>query len=209
MGYHRAGFTEIVGVDLAPHPNYPFKFVQGDALEFLAVHGGEFDAIHASPPCQLFTVMAAKDGRHVDLLTPTLAALQGIEALWVVENVMTAPMPVTVVLCGSSFGLRVRRHRKFASNVLIPGLPCRHKEQGTPIGVYGWGDGKRRGRIEQGTYAGKRNFGLQYFSRAEASAAMGGLDWMTIREICEAIPPAYTEHIGHNLLATLRLSESD
>ena len=203
MGYHRAGFDEIVGVDLAPHPNYPFKFVQGDALEFLAVHGGEFDAIHASPPCQLFTVMAAKDGRHTDLLTPTLAALQGIEALWVVENVMTAPMPVTVVLCGSSFGLRVRRHRKFASNVLIPGLPCRHKKQGQPMLVAGHG-----GRMSY-EYMKARNFPLRYKDRAEASAAMGGLDWMTTREICEAIPPAYTEHIGHYLLATLRLSESD
>ena len=142
MGYHRAGFDEIVGVDIDDHPNYPFRFMRGDALEYLAAHGGEFDAIHASPPCQAFVAAADKD-RHLDLLTPTLAALQLVSVPWVVENVPTAPMPVTVMLCGSSFGLRVRRHRKFSSNVLIPGMPCRHKEQGTPIGVYGHGDGKQ------------------------------------------------------------------
>ena len=201
MGYHRAGFDEIVGVDISDHPNYPFRFVQGDALEYLAAHGGEFDAIHASPPCQAFVVMAAKDGSHVDLLTPTLAALQLVSVPWVVENVMTAPMPVTVMLCGSSFGLRVRRHRKFASNVFIPGLPCRHDIQGRPLGVYGFTDKGTGGRrINQ--WGTQRATSLK-----EASTAMGGISWMGYREMSEAIPPAYTEHIGHYLLQNLKETE--
>ena len=197
MGYHRAGFDEIVGVDIASHKNYPFTFVLGDALEYLEKYGREFDAVHASPPCQSFVVMARhhrKPRQHVDLLTPTLAALSEYDRPYVVENVMTAPVPATVVLCGSSFGLKVRRHRKFASNFFIPSLPCRHAEQGRPIGVYG-----HSFKQTKDSWLG----GLRARTKAEACEAMG-IDWMTVAELCEAIPPAYTEYIGGFLLEYLR-----
>src|SRR5262245_25485587 len=62
-GYHRAGF-DVVGVDNRPRSNYPFDLVQADALEYLAAHGREFDAIHASPPCQRFSVANYIHGRQ-------------------------------------------------------------------------------------------------------------------------------------------------
>ena len=71
VGYHRAGFADITGVDIDQHDNYPFSFVRGDALEYLAAHGHKYDAIHASPPCQVFVAMADKES-HQDLLTPTM-----------------------------------------------------------------------------------------------------------------------------------------
>ena len=193
VGYNRAGFTYIVGVDIVKRRNYPFHFVQGDALEFLAGHASHFGAVHASPPCQAFVSMASK-GKHRDLLTPTLQALASYSGLWVVENVMTAPMPCTVVLCGSLLRPQGTPAQEVRLKFLIPSLPCRHKEQGRPIGVYGNGSSHYR-----------RDFGtnFEYLNKAEASEAMGGLDWMTAKEICEAVPPSYTEYIGGYLREAL------
>jgi DNA (cytosine-5)-methyltransferase 1 len=114
----------------------------------------------------------------------------------VIENVHGAPLRTTVVLCGSSFGLRVRRHRLFESNVLIMGLPCRHREQGISVGVYGnQGSGALRPRENGGPFVRAKN-------AADAGDAMG-IDWMTWRELTQAIPPAYTLHIGRQLMAAL------
>ena len=197
-GYYRAGFTEIWGVDIKPQKNYPFTFCQQDAVTYLKEvirKGIPFHAIHASPPCQKFVPLSKNNPNpahteYIDELTPTLHILSELSIPWVVENVMTAPMPVTVILCGSSFGLKVRRHRKFASNVLIPSLPCRHKEQGRPVGVYGGGFKK-----ESREWLG----GKRAETKAEAEEAMG-IDWMNSKELCEAIPPAYTEYIGEHIL---------
>lgn len=203
VGYHRAGFSHITGIDTRNQPRYPFDYIQADALEYLAAHGHEYDAIHASPPCQAFVALAkvsTGQNNHPDLLTPTLAALQPLTTPWVVENVETAPMPATVILCGSSFNLKVRRHRKFASNIFIPAKPCQHKDQPYVIGVYGSGAGAR-GHFRWDPQRKKmRNFGRQARYTAEASDAMGGLDWMVRREMNEAVPPAYTEYIGRYLL---------
>ena len=210
MGYYRAGFTEIVGVDNKPHKNYPFGFVQADALEYLGEYGVGFDAIHASPPCQAFVAMANRS-KHKDLLTPTLKMMVEYDCPWVVENVPTAPMPATVILCGSSFGLRVRRHRKFASNVLIPSLPCRHEDQKNGIvGVYGsftsdkgFGSGVVTVCGNPRGMNAKSDFSGGFRHRDEASEAMGGIDWMSTKEMAESIPPAYTEYIGRYLLEYL------
>ena len=191
MGYARAGF-EVVGVDINPQPHYPFEFHQADAMDFLSIG---FDVIHASPPCQLFSragKLREAQGRTsstIDLLTPLRPLLQATGLPWVIENVEGAPMD-GVRLCGSAFGLGVRRHRLFESNRLIFGTDCRHKEQGRPIGVY-----YRPGDdIPQG---GKTAIDL-----AEGQRAMG-IDWMTWNELKEAIPPAYTEWIGRQLLAAI------
>jgi DNA (cytosine-5)-methyltransferase 1 len=196
MGYHRAGF-EVVGVDINPQPHYPFEFHQADALTF-PLDG--FDAIHASPPCQLFSragkLREAQGGEpsSLDLLTPMLLRLVTETAdygqSWVVENVPGAPLE-GVTLCGSTFGLGVRRHRVFASNLALMGNgSCRHREQGRPVGVYHvLGDD-----IPQG--------GRTARTLEEGQQAMG-IDWMTWPELKEAIPPAYTEWIGRQLIAAL------
>ena len=134
---------EIVGVDIAPQPRYPFEFVQADALEFLADHGHEFDAIHASPPCQGYSIMHNLPwlrGREYPLLIlPTIEMLEGLGKPYVVENVMGARHGSKTLkkrglgahglkagwLCGSMFGLPFYRHRLFASNWfwLAPGHP--------------------------------------------------------------------------------------
>lgn len=191
-GYHRAGFT-VVGVDINPQPRYPFEFIQADATTF-ALDG--FDAYHASPPCQDHSALASMAGQHGTgwMLRHTLDRLTSTGRPWVVENVAGADMPGALVLCGSEFGLsadgrRLKRHRQFASNLLLMGAggcTC----AGEPIGgVYGTGGG------------GAMNRGYKLSAR-QARRAMG-TPWMTWREMAQAIPPAYTEHIGEQLLAHL------
>lgn len=108
MGYHQAGF-DVVGVDINPQPDYPFEFHQADAMEF-PLDG--FDAIHASPPCQVFTALKTMHnaGEHFDLLTPMRARLKEWGGPYVIENVPGAPMQDHVTLCGSSFGLGVKKY---------------------------------------------------------------------------------------------------
>lgn len=207
MGYHRAGF-EVVGVDINPQPHYPFEFHQGDALTW-PLQG--FDAIHASPPCQFFTQMRASwrargvDDGYRDLLTPMLARLRGIDAPWVVENVVGAGrhMQTTVRLHGGMFGLRVHRPRLFESNILIlaPTAPLVRE----PIGVYDKGP---RGTTHHRTRLNGNGKGRSEMRIArtleEAQDAMG-MDWADWHGTKEAIPPAYTLHIGMQLMAALRV----
>ena len=197
-GYQLAGF-HVVGVDIEPQPDYcGDEFIQDDALEF-PLDG--FDAIHASPPCQSFTAYRRKghgvgDG-YPDLIKPVRARLEQSGVPWVIENVAGAPLRNAVMLCGSSFGLDVRRHRYFESNVLgLYGTHCLHQRQGRPVGVYGdhpqddsdyrRPDGTRRGQKAR--------------TITEAQTALG-IDWMTTwDDLADAIPPAYTEHIGRQLI---------
>ena len=228
MGYHRAGFTEIVGVDIKPQKRYPFTFVQGDALEYVAAHGREFDAIHASPPCQAYSALKSmwNAREHPDLVEPTRGALIATGLPYVIENVPGAPLGHSVVLCGTAFGLgtadgvgELRRHRVFETHPhigLVP--PCRHG--GIVIGVYG-GHGRDRRRAVTvlskcgGTPSKKRAVGVygnargrsvrdgtQQFPTHQRREAMG-IDWMTGDERSQAIPPAYTEFIGKQLLRAI------
>lgn len=188
VGYHRAGF-DVVGVDAKPQPRYPFEFHQGDAFEFLEAHGHEFDAIHASPPCQAYSVCGGwrPQAEHPTLIEPVRELLTATGLPFVIENVVGAPLHGAAMLCGSAFGLRVRRHRIFEGSFPLFGTQCRHGEQGPCVGVYG-NQGRRIGH-----WLGRaRNV-------ADASNAMG-IDWMTWRELTQAIPPAYTEFIGRQLL---------
>ncbi len=199
MGYHRAGF-EVVGVDIEPQPRYPFEFIQDDALEWLSepvTVGGRygtrgFDAIHASPPCQAFTTARVIHGReHPDLLTPTRELLEQTGLPWVIENVPGAPMRVDLVLCGTAFPeLRVKRHRwfEFSDPQLAPGLVhgCNHSRK--TVAVFGHG-------------------GHIYHGVEDWKDAMQ-IDWMTRDELAQAIPPAYTELIGHQLMQHLGFVEN-
>ena len=188
-GYQQAGF-HVTGVDIEPQPNYiGDEFIQADAMTF-PLDG--YQVVHASPPCQLYTraghLRDAQGGTSdaEDLLVPTLERLAGLDGIWVVENVEWAPFPpsvFTTLLCGSSFGLQVRRHRLFGSNVLLMRARCEHARQGRPVGVYHrMGDAIPHG-------------GTTAVDLEEAQQAMG-IDWMTWSELKEAIPPAYTRYIG-------------
>lgn len=189
MGYHRAGW-DVVGVDIEPQPRYPFTFVRDDALALLQDHDAlsAYDAIHASPTCQTRATVTAWRGsrdNHPDTLTPTLTALSVLETPWVVENVPEAvrdgSMRADYLLCGTQFGLNVRRHRVFqrgnwTAYELLPPCRCWRRPDLVPFGHKG--------------------------ERAFADAM--GCDWMTNLEGRQAIPPAYTEHIGRQLLAAIQ-----
>lgn len=176
MGYWRAGF-DVVGVDIKPQPNYSFEFIQADAMTY-PLDG--FDVIHASPTCQAFarvTAWRGDRGNHPDLLSPTLARLAGVNVPWVVENVPEAGLRADYRLCGTQFGLRVRRHRDFqrgnwAAFDLIQPCQC---------------------------YRNRRLLPFEHKAERAFADAMG-CTWMTKEEGRQAIPPAYTEYIGGQLL---------
>lgn len=217
MGYHQAGFTEIVGVDLKAQPRYPFTFVQGDALEFLAaVKPGEFDFIHASPPCQAHTSLKTMPNAkpHLDLVSATRAALERLGAPYVIENVPGAPLVSPVLLCGTMFGLGVedaelRRHRLFETSFFTLAPRCRHGERDT-IGVYGGHVRNRRRSRTIGIYGEgcrdsrrKLDRGVSDFTVEQGRQSMG-IDWMTVAELSQAIPPAYTRWLGEAFLRGAR-----
>jgi DNA (cytosine-5)-methyltransferase 1 len=197
MGYHRAGF-EIVGVDIKPQKHYPFEFHLADAFDYLRDHGHEFDVIHASPPCQAFSALKNKriDRKcHANLIAPLLPWLIKSRKIYVIENVVGAPLFTPTMLCGSMFGLKsnrgyLQRHRLFESNALImaPG-PCLHN--GKAIGVYGHGSGGLLGMRTR-------------TANADESRELMGMPWATRDELSQAIPPAYTEWIGKQLMRQIR-----
>jgi DNA (cytosine-5)-methyltransferase 1 len=201
MGYHRAGF-DVVGVDIEPQPHYPFRFYQLDAVRLLLekkyLIQYLFQAIHASPPCQAYSsaTPAANRDKHPDLVAAVRDLLQATGLPYVIENVVGAPLQTGFILCGSMFGLKVRRHRLFESSVLIMPPTCDHRAQGTPLGVYGDGGPGKSTRPSGGggTKADRRQFG-----------ELMEMPWATPEEIVQAIPPAYTEYIGAQLVRHVRL----
>lgn len=212
VGYACAGF-EVVGVDLKPQPRYPFPFVQADAIQFLetlligawagdnerAYLLSDFDAIHASPPCQLYSISAhihagPNAKKHPDLVAETRRVLEWARLPWVIENVGGAPLHRPTMLCGLMFGLKVLRHRFFESSHLLlgPAHP-KHPKGNLTNSTRGYSTG-REGFV---CVAGNN------FVRTAGAAAMR-IDWkMTRPELAQAIPPAYTEYIGRQLLPVL------
>jgi DNA (cytosine-5)-methyltransferase 1 len=198
VGYHRAGF-DVVGVDLVKQPNYPFRFVWDDALEYVAEHAGEYDAIHASPPCQAFSLASTfhgVQGRHPDLVAATRAALEATGLPYVIENVERSPLRRDLVLCGEMFGLRVHRHRVFETGGFFAMQP-RHAPHTLRGAEHNCDLRPGHARLVAGNYA----------NHADAADAMG-IDWMTRRELAQAIPPAYCEFIGGFLMRALTMSEA-
>jgi DNA (cytosine-5)-methyltransferase 1 len=190
MGYHRAGF-DVVGVDIEPQKNYPFKFVQADAIEFLIDVGSEFDAIHASPPCQAYSKTQKLQGRrHPELIEPTRKALEMVGRPWIIENVPESPLRDPVLFCGASFGLRTYRHRLFETSFGI--VAPQHFPHMKPTAKMG-----RRPKIGEMIHV------VGNFSGVSIAREAMGIDWMTRNEMSEAIPPVYTEWIGRQLLSQI------
>lgn len=198
-GYQRAGFY-VVGVDIKPQPHYcGDEFIQADAMTF-PLDG--FDAIHASPPCQRFSVMRAlpQAREHPDLVTPIREKLRATGLPFVIENVPGAPLVNPITLCGSMFGLRssagryLRRHRLFEIHPPLTMVPqCQHR--GVAVGVYGHGSAG---------WLGQR----MRTAKADEARVLMGMDWATRDGMSQAIPPAYTEWIGRELLQVLGVAVS-
>jgi DNA (cytosine-5)-methyltransferase 1 len=200
-GYHLAGF-DVTGVDIEAQPNYPFEFHRADALEFLAAHGDEFDAIAASPPCHDHSTLSSRAGVNGSgwLLDATLEALAGQLRPWIVENVMGARMRADVVLCGSMFGLRTYRHRKFAIDPRIPWLP--------PVPWHPVHRVRTSTKDRRTGFAAGMNVSITGDVGSWVGPACMGIDWMTGNELAQAIPPAYTEYLGRHLLDYLATPEA-
>lgn len=185
MGLHRAWpNAEIVGVDIEPQPNYPFKFVQADALDY-PLDG--FDFIWASPPCQAFTKARKLQGReHPNHIPAIRKRLEATGKPYCIENVPGAPLARPVLLCGSMFGLKVYRHRIFEANFDIPFALCNHDrmqvKMGRPIAD---------GDIIQV---------VGHFSNVPYARKAMGINWMNQGELAEAIPPAYSEYIARAVM---------
>ena len=194
VGYAEAGF-EVHGVDLKHGKRYPFTYIRADVLEVLKheEYIQQFDVIHASPPCQTHSITQhlrnaqGKSTSKIDLIPETRAALIASGKPYIIENVPGSPLIDPIQLCGSSFGLRVRRHRLFESNMALVGSKCDHKLQGRPIGVYG----SLNDQIPNG--------GKTATTIDEGRDAMG-ISWALWGELVEAIPPAYTYYLGKQII---------
>ncbi len=193
MGYHRAGFN-VVGVDIKPSPRYPFACVKGDALEYAARHGHEFDAIHASPPCQGYSRMRHVTGKEYPLMIEDVRnALRTIGKPYIIENVEDAPLIDDVLLCGTMFGLKTFRHRKFETSFFM--LAPHHATHT----IYGKAAKQGRPITAERQYITVTG----NFSGMETGKRAMGIDWMSKWELTQAIPPAYTEFIGNHLMEVL------
>jgi len=187
-----AGF-EVVGVDIVKKKSYPYEFYKADAIEILKdrefING--FDIIHASPPCQFYSITGnlmraqGKTTSKPDLLAEVRQLLIETGKPYIIENVPGAPM-TGVTLCGSMFGLKVRRHRIFESSMPLMTLKCDHKSQGRSVGVYGSINDEipKCGRTAK--------------TLLEGQLAMG-IDWLGWGNLKESIPPAYTKYLGEQV----------
>lgn len=197
-----AGFY-VVGVDNRPQPHYcGDEFIQADAIEFIRSHGHEYDAIHASPPCQGYSrTKNLKTSRtdHAMLVESTREVLRETNRAYVIENVQGAPLINPLLLCGSMFGLGVIRHRLFECNppIWFPPTQCNHVGKVLPM----WWK-SRRVAIERGEQFAYVTVAGNSYLMPEARLAMG-IEWMVRSELSQAIPPAYTEWIGRQLLEYL------
>lgn len=197
MGYYRAGF-DVVGVDIKPMPRYPFEFHQCDALEYVREHGAEFDAIHASPPCQGYsTQLNCWPGKEFPkLINDTRKILTSLGVPYIIENVPGArsEMNNPIVLCGMMFDLKVYRHRCFESSFMLLHPPHIPHDDSTPRAGHGISP---KGFLSVTGHSG-------FKGETELRKRAMGIDWMTGDELSEAIPPAYTEFIGRYLLEAVQ-----
>lgn len=189
----------MVGVDIRPQPNYPYLFLRADVFEFLKAGGWEgFDFIHASPPCQRYSVMNRAMGtaeNHPDLVDPMRDALEATGLPFVIENVPGAPLREPVQLCGSSFGLDLRRHRLFEAGggLVLLGQPCSHGWQ-TPR----FAPASNRTNLSRVVSLNGSSSDVQLWRDTM------GIPWMTRDELTQAIPPVYTEFLGNQVLKQIR-----
>lgn len=213
MGYHRAGW-DVIGVDISPQKNYPFRFIQADAIHFLKIfkrlrlgqpfhiedaiaigapEAREVAAIHASPPCQYYSLMSScRPGlaaKYPNLVPPTQQLLDEIGLPYVIENVPGAPLRDPIMLCGHMFGYELYRHRLFESNVKLT-------EPLHPVHVK---SASKAGHWRPGTIMSVAG----HVAPIAHAREIMDMDWSTRDELTEAIPPYDTEYIGKQLVEAL------
>ena len=204
QGYADAGF-EVTGVDLQGKyaKRYPFRFIQGDAIEYLKNHGHEYDVIHASPPCQAYSVTKNAHGKkHPKLIELVREVLDVIGKPYVIENVVGAPLLNPILLCGRMFNLSaidddgqmlvLDRHRLFETN--LPIKPLEHLPHDRKLQVAGSYGGARRDKVEAKLI---RKGG--YVPSKAVQEKLLGIDWMTQYGLFQSIPPVYTEWLGKEI----------
>jgi DNA (cytosine-5)-methyltransferase 1 len=204
MGYHRAGF-DVVGVDIDPQPDYPFPFIQGDAVEYIREHGHEYDLIHGSPPCQAYTPLNAYNHKvYPDLIAPTRDAMLSTGRPYVIENVEAAAPELKnpTLLCGPMFGLRVYRHRLFETNWPLPAPEHDKHVSRCMRNGYLPTEEKPFMTITGGAHSRAwQNAAADAMDMPWIKVPVGGNTKLGIREVCEAIPPALAQWIGEQFLA--------
>lgn len=212
VGLHRAGF-EVVGFDIDPQPRYPFEFHQLDAL---TVDLSGFHAVWASPPCQAYSALRClpwlKDNIYWDSVPPTRDYLASSGKPWVMENVMRAPMPDSVYLCGQMFGLPTFRHRRFECSPDVMLLQPGHEKHREVIGHGRMVNDRMKGTLNAGSAKGAWGTkqpivtvaGGQFLKRDGERAL--GIDWMLTAELAQAIPPAYSQFLGEQLIKYVKVS---
>jgi len=203
-GYALAGF-EVTGIDVKHGKRYPFEYIRGDVRDYLDLEFlRQFDVIAASPPCQTHSRTKhlrdaqGKSTSKVDMIPEVRQALIDSERPYVIENVPEAPLINPIKVCGSFFGLKVRRHRSFESNLQLVGTKCDHKSQGKPIGVYGAMNDTAQGLNR---LTGKYVIGGSTAKTIEEGRQAMGISWMVWSELVESIPPAYTNFVGLQIYA--------
>lgn len=223
-GYELAGF-HVTGVDIQPQERYPCEFIQADAMEVLrdTAFLNNFDVVAASPPCQCYSVTKhLSSGKHPDLVEPVRRLLVAWGGPYVIENVVGAPLVFPVRLCGSSFGLDVRRHRLFESNMYLRRSKCRHGWQTSRfphkdtrpgradklshvVQVCGGGNSKRTTSLRRTICVSGQDeagSGVDEWRRAM------DITWMNRDELSQAIPPAYTKFLGRQIIQILDVARA-
>jgi len=208
QGYSDAGF-DVVGVDHIQQPNYPFKFILADVLDVLRDVSllQSFDVVHASPPCQAHSPLAAiwraRLGidvwarKHPDLIPQTREGLKASGQLYVIENVSPKPLRNAILLCGTFFDLKVYRHRYFEMPLFV--LSPKHIPHKDNCPVVG------RGKSRKGFISVTGHGGFGFPGGWEYAQKAMGINWMSRKELSQAIPPAYTHWIGIQILKKVNL----
>lgn len=208
-GYHRAGF-DVTGVDIEPQPRYPFRFIQADAVMFLQMRDlGEYDIIHASPPCQSYSKCKSlaqarnggKYGNHPDLIAIIRDLLRESGKPYIIENVEGAPLINPIALCGTQFEhIYTQRKRIFESNIPLTAPERNPVRKKTPTAGNGIGADGFISICGSGGVKGLNAKQIVLYW----GFALGGIDWMNRKELAEAVPPAYTEFLGRQAFELLQ-----
>jgi len=186
MGLHRAGF-DVTGIDIKPQKRYPFRFIQGDALN-LPVRLQDFDLIWASPHCQEYSrtrLMNPERKRFPEQIPQFREMLVSAGVPYIIENVPGAPLLNPIKLNGAMFGLPLYRERHFECSFFVLTPNIKHPRGMTVKGIFPviCGDGSIKSR--------------DTIKRWKESL---GIDWMVRHELAQAIPPAYSEYLARQAI---------